>query len=128
MRSTLLLPPRRSWPISAAVAGRAYEWKRRMPEIPPAVTAYRLPDGRYKLLTEGLIPVVISRALYAACTEHQRWAMVRLLAAHAVFFCTEKTCGSRGGPPASSSAGRSFSWKTRPTRTGMRGCGCPCAA
>lgn len=128
MRVTLLLPPRRSWPISAAVAGRAYRWERKLPELPAAVTVYLLPDGRYRLQIDGLIPVVISPSLFATCTEKQCWVMVRLLGVHAVFFCTLRGLLIPGGPPASCSAGMSFSWKTKSIRTGSRKCGCPSGA
>ena len=59
-------------------------------EQPPAtVIASFLPDGRYRLQIDRYIPVVISAALFAALTQHQRWAMVRLLAAHAALYCVQ---------------------------------------
>jgi hypothetical protein len=87
MRMTLLLPPRLSWPISADGDGGAYEWKRKPPDIPATGTFSLLPDGRYQLRIDGLLPVVIGRVLFAGASERRLWAIVRLLAFHADWFC-----------------------------------------
>lgn len=98
--------------------------EQQMPEPPATVIASFLPDGRYRLQIDRYIPVVISAALFAALTQHQRWAMVRLLAAHAALYCVQHRLPIPWRPAASCRAATSFFWKTNSIRMGTQSSGC----
>ena len=86
MRISLLVPLRRQWPVSAAAAGRAYQWKAMVPDWPTQIFSRRLPDGRFEISMAGVAPAVISPDLYSSRTDYERWQILRLLHTYGKWF------------------------------------------
>jgi hypothetical protein len=89
MRISLLTPLRRHWPVSAAAAGRTYQWKAMVPDWPTEIYSRQLPDGRFEISMDGVAPAVISPGLSCTRTNYQCWQILRLLDVYGKWFARQ---------------------------------------
>jgi hypothetical protein len=73
------------------MADRTYPYRRQAMGLawPTHISTRQLPDGRYELRLDGLAPVVLSAALFAARSDYQRWQILRVLGVYGNWFARQ---------------------------------------